>query len=529
MKFSFKKILVLSLFLLSNVVLYANVKLPAIISDEMVLQQGVEFPIWGWADPGEKVQVEIAGQKRNTVADPKGNWQVKFDRLNAGGGPLEMTISGRNTIKLTKILVGGVWVCSGQSNMEWPVSLTKNAEHELLRSIHVKIRVFQLKHAVTEKPAANCVGSWSFSEPTSASGFSAVGYFFGRELHEKLNVPIGLIDSSWGGSAAEAWTRSDILEADPDYNDILEMYNAGLAKYKTFDNMIQAWDQWFEKQIQRSKDIVKANAEGKPRPEKPVQPTCPAQNYMPGGLYNGMIAPLVPYAIKGVIWYQGESNAFEVKNGSDGIYRANQYSKLFPAMIESWRQDWGLGKFPFYYVQIAPFGRVYKPNAAALLREAQLMTLDKVENTGMVVTMDIGNVNDIHPRNKQDVGKRLALWALSETYGQENIVFSGPLYISMKTEGNGIRLSFEYVGGGLSSKDGPLTHFTIAGKDKKFIEAKAVIEGDTIVVSSDKVPTPVAVRYAWSNAAVGNLFNKDGLPASPFRTDNWTDPALNTE
>ena len=522
------KLKLLVLLLLNGTMLYADVKLPAIINDEMVLQRETTIPIWGWADPGEKVKIEFAGQTRNAIADSKGNWDVKFEPVKAGG-PFSLDIKAKNTIKLKNVLVGEVWVCSGQSNMEWPIALLDNPEEVKLKSNHPKIRLFHVKPVAEEKPVKDCVGRWSPCGPHSVMSFSAVGYYFGRELHDQLDVPIGLISSVWSGSAAEAWTSREVLDADPDYNDIIERHNIDLEKFNGFDNVVSAYKQFEKKIVQWSKDIAEADKKGLPRSEPPVLPTCQPPNFLPAGLYNGMIIPLQKFTIKGVIWYQGESNAFDVNDGSDGVYRANQYRKLFPALIKSWRKDWGIGKFPFYYVQIAPFGQVYRPNAAALIRDAQLKVLDKMENTGMVVTMDIGNVNDIHPRNKQEVGRKLALWALSETYGQKNIVCSGPLYKSMVINGNSIRLSFDYIGSGLLSKGGPLTDFTIAGMDKNFFEAKAVIEGDTIVVSCEKVPNPVAVRYAWSNAAVPNLFNKNELPASPFRTDNWTDFATNKE
>jgi len=512
--------LVLSFF--TSTTLYADVKLPAIISDEMVLQRGVDIPVWGWADPGEKVNVKFADQTRKTVADNKGSWKVRFKPAKACG-PFTIDIKANNTIKLKNVLVGEVWVCSGQSNMEWPVALLDNPEEVRAKAGYPKIRLFQVKHVTKEKPEDDCLGNWSACDQNSVMGFSAVGYFFGRELYNQLDVPIGLIRSVWSGSAAEAWTSKDILRADTDFNDIIERHNADLEKFKSFDNIVSAFKQWEKKQVQWGKDIVEIDKQGKPRPDPPVVPMCQPPNFLPAGLYNGMIVPLQKFAIKGVIWYQGESNAFDVIDGSDGVYRANQYRKLFPALIKSWRKDWGIGKFPFYYVQIAPFGQVYRPNAAALIRDAQFRTLDKVKNTGMVVTMDIGNVNDIHPRNKLEVGRRLALWAMSKDYGKRHIVCSGPLYKSMAKKAGSIHLSFNYTGTGLISKGGPLTDFTIAGKDKNFKEAKAVIEGNKIVVSCEKVPNPVAVRYAWSNAAVPNLFNKEGLPASPFRTDNWVD------
>ncbi|MBJ25174.1 MAG: sialate O-acetylesterase [Flavobacteriaceae bacterium] len=499
--------------------LFAEVRLPNIFSDNMVLQQGVPVRIWGWADAGEKVNVTFLNQKKTTIANAEGKWLLFLDELEYGG-PFELVVSAKNTIKFSNILVGEVWICSGQSNMEWPVSLLNNPKEVESKADYPNIRFFKVKHSSQGKPADDCAGQWDQVGPQTVSKLSAVGYFFSRELHSKLNVPIGLINSTWSGSAAESWVRRDVLDADPAYSDIIERHNADLKKFKSFKNIVSAYKQFETEYVQWAKADKQAKKEGKPRSDAPAIPTCQPPNFLPAGLYNGMITPLQKFAIKGVIWYQGESNAFDVVDGSDGVHRAIQYGKLFPELIECWRKDWGLGEFPFYYVQIAPFGDVYKPKAAALIRQAQFETLRKVENTGMAVTMDIGNVKDIHPRNKHDVGKRLSLWALAKSYGQD-IVYSGPLYRDMKIEKNKIILSFDHVGGGLIARDSALNFFFIAGKNKQFYPAKAEIKGGQVIVFNKKVKRPVAVRFAFSNDVIPNFYNKEGLPASPFRTDDW--------
>lgn len=499
---------VLSAVLVCSVGAFAKIKLPAVISDNMVIQQGMEAPIWGWAEPGEKIEVVLNNRIpiETTSADESGRWMVKLHAQKAGG-PYRMTVKGENTITLNNVLVGEVWVCSGQSNMEMAVSRSANAEQEIAAANYPGIRLFTVERNVADKPQLDCVGSWQLCSPENAGSFSAAAYFFGRELHNELGAPIGLIHTSWGGTPAEAWSSSDVFKSDPDFAPLLEQYLMAVAKYpqarKEYERQVSQWEQ----------AVAKTEAQGKKLPRKPRMPKGMRNR---SGLYNAMIAPLMPYGIKGAIWYQGESNR----------KRAYQYRKLFPAMIKGWRDGWGQGDFPFYYVQIAPFKYKDAAPVAAELREAQLMTLS-VPNTGMAVTMDIGDVNDIHPKNKQAVGRRLSLWALAKSYGRKGIVCSGPIYRSMKIEGDKIRLFFDYAGGGLVAKGGKLTCFTIAGKDRQFVEAKAEIGGDTIVVSSDKVKEPVAVRYAWSNAAVPNLFNKVALPASSFRTDNWPGITVN--
>ena len=487
---------------------FADIRLPAIIGDNMVLQQDQKVSIWGWADPGEEVMVGVSwhNMKWAVTADRNGKWEYKMNPPKTGG-PYEMTLSGKNTITIKNIQVGEVWICSGQSNMQWSVQNSNNAEQEIAAADYPNIRLFTVQREVAEQPKSDCTGEWTLCSPETVPGFSAVGYFFIRELHQKLGVPVGMIHTSWGGTPAEAWTRRGVLKSDTDFRPVLERYDEAIKKYPEAKKE-------HEKKLEQWKEVVaKAKAEGTKAPRRPREPFGPGHPHSPSGLYNAMIAPLIPYGIQGAIWYQGESNAG----------RAYQYRKLFPAMIKNWRKDWGQREFPFLFVQLANFKPVKPdPNESdwAELREAQLMTL-AVPNTGMATIIDIGEADNIHPRNKQDVGKRLALWALAKTYGKD-IVYSGPLYQSMEVKGNRIILHFDHVGSGLVAADGePLKSFAVAGADRKFVWADAKIEGDTVVVSSDQVSEPVAVRYAWADNPVCNLTNKEGLPASPFRTDQW--------
>ncbi len=486
----------------------ADIKLPAVISDNMVLQGNKKVSIWGWAEPGEEVMVSVSWHRMKwaVTADKDGKWMFKMNSPKMGG-PYEMTISGKNTITLKNIMVGEVWVCSGQSNMQMSVKSSANAEQEIAAADYPNIRLFTVERKVAEQPQSDCVGNWTLCSPQTVPGFSAVAYYFGRELHEELDVPIGLIHTSWGGTPAEAWTRREVLEKEADAAPILERYDDAVAKYP------QAMEEHKQKVEEWKKAVEKAKAEGGEIPRRPYAPLGPGHPHSPAGLYNAMIAPLIPYGIGGAIWYQGESNAS----------RAYQYRKLFPAMIQNWRKDWGQDKFSFLFVQLANF-RAVNPQPSesdwAELREAQLMTL-ALPNTGMAVIIDIGEADDIHPKNKQDVGKRLALWALAKSYGKE-LVYSGPIYKSMKIEGDRAILYFDHVGGGfVAGPDEPLKGFAIAGADRKFVWADAKIDGDSVVVSSDEVPAPVAVRYAWADNPVCNLYNEEGLPASPFRTDDW--------
>ncbi len=484
----------------------ADVRLPSVLGDHMVLQQGTSTPIWGWADPGERVTVTLGTCKATATACEKGKWKVELGPMEPGG-PHQVIVQGENTITLNDVLVGEVWVCSGQSNMQWTVSNSNNAEQEIAAAKYPKMRLFTVARKTADAPQDDCEGSWTACTPETVPGFSAVAYFFGRKLHEELEVPVGLINTSWGGTPAEAWTSLDAQKDVPElaptvarWNEMVANFDADAAR-RNYEKAVAAWKE----------AAAKAKAEGKPAPRKPRAPGNPAHSpHRPASLYNGMIAPVIPLAIRGAIWYQGESNSI----------RAEQYRTLFPAMITNWRDKWGQGDFPFLFVQLAPFDYGERdPRCLPETWEAQVLALD-LPNTGMAVTTDVGNIRDIHPKNKQEVGRRLALWALAKTHGRD-VVYSGPLYESMAVEGDKIRIRFQHVDGGLVAEDGPLTHFTIAGEDGQCVPAEAEIDGDAVVVHSDQVEKPVAVRFGWTDTAEPNLFNQAGLPASPFRTDDF--------
>ena len=481
--------------------LRAEVKLPALISDHMLMQQGAPVRIWGKAAPGEAVSVTFAGTQRYSVkANGSGAWQVFLTPVSAGG-PFEMVIAASNRIIVKDILAGEVWVGSGQSNMEFPMARVMNADQEIPKAKFPQIRLFTVKRVVAEDPLEDVQGAWAACTPETVKNFSAVAYFFGREIHQTRHVPVGLIHSSWGGTPAESWTEISYLEDDLALTNILTAWQRTLADYPAKK---QAWDEQMAKWPERE---AEAKA-GKPSPPKPAAPPGPGHQNTPAGLYNGMIAPLTPYAIRGAIWYQGEANA--------GEGRAYQYRRLFASMIESWRKAWGEGSFPFYFVQLANFR---SGGWWPVLRESQTATLD-LRNTGMALAIDVGNPADVHPTNKQEVGHRLALAARAQTYG-EHIVYSGPIFREMAVNGAAAQLYFDHVGGGLEAKGGKLTGFWIAGGDRQFVPAEARIEGNTVLVTSLQVGEPVAVRYAWQDDPPVSLYNKEGLPASPFRTDDW--------
>jgi sialate O-acetylesterase len=456
----------------------ADVKLPAIISDNMVIQADKEIKIWGWAEPNEKITVAIDKQTVNTKADDNGKWLVKLKPIPKGvtGKPYEMIVKGNNTITIKNILVGEVWLASGQSNMVCSVNISMNSEQETKNANYPMIRLFTVRATPSLIPVEDLNGTWIECSPDTVRGFSAVAYFFGRNIHEKLNIPVGLINSSWGDTPAEAWTSLEGVRSSNDLRPIVIQ----------LENLIKQF-----KEDEHKKKVSGFR-----------EPTV---------LFNSMISPITNFTIRGVIWYQGESN----------VQKAYQYRKLFPAMIEDWRKKWN-DSFPFLYVQLANFmERKPFPSESSWseLREIQLMTLS-VSDTAMAVAIDIGDEKNIHPLNKQDVGLRLSLAALSKVYGKD-IIYSGPIYKSMKIEDNKIRLYFEHIGGGLKIGSGnELKGFAIAGKDKKFYWANAIIDGDTVIVSNENVTKPYVVRYAWADNPECNLYNKENLPASPFRTDN---------
>src|SRR5688572_17065812 len=483
----------------------ADVTLPAPFSDNMVLQRSPKTPIFGWADKGEKVTIKIGQASAEATANDNGKWLAILDTTNIDpASPLEVTVSGNNSLTMKNVLVGEVWLASGQSNMEWTVAISKDADMEIAQADFPAIRMFTVKKAVAEQPAKDVEGKWEVCTPQTAGRFSAVGYYFARDLHQHLKVPVGVIHTSWGGTPAEAWTSREMLSSDPDFKPILDRHEKAVADYPAnkarHDEAVRKWQ------------------EGGRKGQAPRPPQGPNHYQSPAGLYNAMLAPLIPYGVKGAIWYQGESNAS----------RADQYRKLFPAMINDWRSRWGKaggdGEFSFHFVQLASFrNREAQPVDSdwAELREAQTMTLS-LPKTGMAVTIDIGEANDIHPANKQDVGRRLARWALAKDYGKK-VPHTGPVLDEMKVEGDTVKLKFKNLGGGgLRFVGDKLTAFAMAGEDQKFAWADAKLEGnDTVVLKAAGVERPVAVRYAWASNPEANLYDRVGLPATPFRTDQW--------
>ena len=433
--------------MLNTPALRADVKLPSVLNSHMVLQRDMPIPVWGWADAGEKVTVSIDDASASATADADGEWKVSLPAMKADGNAHAMTVSGKNTITLDDILIGEVWVGSGQSNMEWSLANTHGSAEAIATAKHPNIRLFHVKKVQKPEPAndVEVTAHWAACTPETVPAFSGVLYYFGRKVHEEIDVPVGLINSSWGGSPIEPWTVT----------------------------------------AERS-----------------------------GGMYNGMIAPLQPFGVRGAIWYQGETNVI----GKNGL----AYFDKTRDLIEGWRKTWN-SNLPFYFVQIAPWsGARYEPGQLPALWEAQTASL-KIPRTGMAVTTDlVDNIADIHPRNKLDVGNRLARWALAKTYGKKDVVYSGPLFRSMKVEGNSIRVEFAHVAAGLKSRDdAALSEFQIAGADGKFVNAEAKIDGKTVVVFSSEIAEPKNVRFGWHKLANPNFVNSEGLPASPFQTDNW--------
>ena len=452
--------------------------------NHMVLQRETEAVIWGTGVPGEKVSVMGTWDDEvyRVSSDKDGKWQAKMKTPGAGG-PYQVHVGdGKKKITLNDVLLGDVWICGGQSNMQWKMRGfgVNHWKEDVQQAKLPMVRLCDVPQVLGLEEQDNVSASWKVCSPNSVMTFSAVGYFFGSRLHKELNVPIGLISTNWGGSSAEAWASEEVLRKQ------FPEFKSAFAKYPG--------------QLQEGG----ATYRGKNKPRWLNQRS-------PSACYNSMIKPLLPFSCRGVIWYQGESN----------VKAPEQYQTLFPAMIQDWRDRWGQGDLPFYFVQIAPFHYKTNPMSAAFLREAQGMALS-LPNTGMVVTMDIGDPTNIHPKVKKPVSERLALLALKHTYGKSELIASGPVYSEQKIKGKKIRLSFTEIGGGLASRDGePLTHFTIAGSNGKFVPANAEIDGDTIVVQSPQISKPKAVRFGWGSADMPNLMNKEGLPASSFRTDNY--------
>lgn len=473
-------------------------------SDHAVLQRGMPVPVWGRAEPGTSVSVQFAGQEKTATADKSGRWLVRLDPLEASATGQALTVKAENQPPIVRqdLLVGEVWLCSGQSNMAFSLRGAAGSEQAMQAAGDPQLRLYGVHANSVDAPQDTVGGVWTTDSRESAANFSAVGYFFGKELRQALGVPVGLIRSAWGGTVAEAWTARADLETNPTLKPLLDQQAKRVADYpgqleNYGKNEARLLAEYEEK-------LAKAKAAGQQPPKKPQPPEDPAKNInRPTGLFNGSIAPLAPYAMRGVIWYQGESNSS----------RGKEYRTLFPAMIGSWRKAWGQGDFPFLFVQITPH-----KGMTPEVREAQRITTETTPQTAMAVTVDVGDANDIHPKQKQPVGQRLALAARALAYG-EKIEYSGPTYDAMSVAGNRVTLRFKHLGGGLVAKDGALRGFTIAGADGKFIPAQAAIEGDTIVVSSESIPEPAAVRYGWANVPDVNLYNQAGLPASPFETD----------
>jgi sialate O-acetylesterase len=526
----------------------AEVKLPAIFGDHMVLQQEAKVPVWGTADPGEKITVIAGDHSGAAVADDKGKWRVDLAPFAAGDRPISLIVMGRNFIKFEDVMIGDVWLASGQSNMEFELHDSHNFKEIADHLEDQFIRVFHADHTYALEPASDLKGHWEVASRESVFHFAAVAYFFGHELRVNLNRPIGLIESNDGGTVAQSWTSISGLQKDPPFKNYVDAHNKVLAEFPAlsdgypekqiaFQHADKEWREKYETDYWKgwaewNKQAQANRVAGQPVPPEPKfdhpppqQPPDPFGGHnAPGNLFNGMIAPLIPFAIKGVIWYQGEYNAGD----------AAEYRTLFPRMISDWREKWGQGDFPFLFVQLAGYGEreVVGGGGWPLLQEAQAMTLS-APNTGMATASDIGDRNAVHPLDKFDVGLRLALVARHLVYG-ENLVYTGPMFDKMTVEGSTARISFTQTGGGLIIGSAPYTSpdaypipttklvgFVIAGADQKFYEADAKIDGNTVVVSSPQVPNPTAVRYDFATITIANLYNKEGLPAFPFRTDKW--------
>lgn len=493
----------------------ADVRLASPFTDHMVLQRDQSIAVWGRADPGEAVAVTLAptsgaGERREatTRADRRGHWRAALEALPTGGS-LRLTVVGKNTVTCDDVLMGDVWIGSGQSNMQWPVSRSRDAQKEIAAADLPRIRLFAVQRATSGTPLDRVTGHWSVCTPETVRDFSAVAFFFGRELHRELEVPIGLIHSSWGGTPAEAWTRRERLAKNPKLRGTIARWDEVLARFpaamKRYEKKLGAW----------KKRAAAAKAAGKKRPSPPRKPAGPGHSHAPAGLWNAMIAPLTPLAIRGVIWYQGESNAS----------RAQEYRTLFPAMISDWRKQWKRGDFPFLFVQLANF-RARRPQPAdsdwAELREAQAAAL-QLPATGMATAIDIGEAKDIHPRNKQEVGRRLALQARAIAYG-DKLVAGGPRFHSMRRANGELVLRFDQAPDGLAVRGDKLLGFQVAGKDRRWVWAEAIVddkEQNVVRLRADEVRKPRHARYAWADNPAATLENREGLPAEPFRTDDW--------
>lgn len=488
----------------------ANVTLPVIFTDHMVLQRDLPVPVWGWAEAGEAVSVKFAGQSKATKAGKDGRWKVVLNPLKASHDTQNLTVSGKNTVVVKDVLVGEVWLCSGQSNMAMNVKGVSHAEKETAVANFPQIRMFFVQSFTATTPQEQCRGVWQACSPKTIPNFSATAYFMGRELHQTLKVPVGLINSSVGGTAIESWTSMDVMKDKAELQPLLEKWRQEVALFEQPENLAK-----YEADKKQWQEAVKAAVAAKqPLPPQPAyvgrEPLNPNR---PANLFNGKIAPIIPFAIRGAVWYQGESNA-----GNGPLYATQM-----PLMISDWRARWGY-EFPFAWVQLPNFmKRDAEPEAAstwARLREAQAKSL-ATPNTGMTINLDIGEAADIHPKNKHEIGRRLALWARAKVYG-EKIAWSGPLYQSHEIKGAEVVIRFSHAEG-LKSADGgaALKGFIIADEKQKWLWANARIEADQVIVTHPDIQKPAAVRYAWANNPDVNLINGAALPAGPFRTDDW--------
>ncbi len=522
-----KSVLCLSLILSSLCLpLRAELRLPAIIGDNMVLQQKQANPLWGWDAPGTEVTVKFAGQTKTAKADAKGKWTVKLDAVPANAQPATLSIQGTTGKELKNVLVGEVWLCSGQSNMGFSVDRAWDADLDMAQAKYPQIRLISVPQVGTQEIQDDFKGQWEECSPATVGGFSAVGYHYGRILHEMLGVPVGLIDNSWGGSAAEAWVRRDVLEKDPRFTRMIALWKKMEAGFSqaAFEKSVAAHQAKAEAWAAARKEAVKSGSPLPPALSRPPQNAMTGQK-RPGNLYAGVLHPIIGYGIKGTIWYQGESNSAQAK----------EYRELFPLMIELWRKEWQQGDFPFYWVQLADFrAEQAEPVDSdwAELREAQTLTMSRLPNTGQCVITDLGDSNDIHPKNKRDVAERLARWALVKDYGFK-LPYSSPTFKDAKFEGNKAIVTFDHAETGLRIVDvDQVRGFAICGEDRKWVWADAVIlpesadsprnpRGNQIAISSPKVAKPVAVRYAWADNPVANVYSAEGLPVTPFRTDDF--------
>jgi len=494
----------------------AEISLPHVFGSHMVLQQEKPLVIWGWATPGETVTVRLDQATQATKANDKGEWKVILPAMKAGG-PYTLTVSGSSTLTLDDVMIGEVWLCSGQSNMEMGLGLVNNGKDEIANANHPGLRLLMVDNHWDPLPQADMKGAWKVCTPETVAqggwnGFSAAGYFFGRELNEKLGVAVGLVEADWGGTRIESWTAPEGFAAVPALKEEYLKVQLGDPQTALHQQRLGETLDQFEQWDQAARKAMAAREIVPPVPDYPDELRAPHDLQQATALYNGMIHPLEPFPIRGAIWYQGESNMGE----------GMRYAEHMRALVGGWRQLWGEGDFPFYFVQIAPYNYGGNPATEAEIWEAQTAAANTISNAGMVVVNDIGNLADIHPKDKQDVGRRLALLALARTYGQKDLVDSGPTFKSLAIDGNQLRVTFDHIASGLKSRDGrPPDWFEIIDADEGgFVKADARIDGDSVVLSAPGVKNPVAMRFAWSGLAEPNLVNAEGLPAGAFRAGN---------